>query len=446
MLINMSHGSNLREVIRENSEEDEGSIQDPDPETAGLFGNGGAVLCFLLKHQVEHGKAVYVTGSVPALGNWCPNKAIRLSWTSGHQWVTHILLRNCKKQINLKYKYFISDYEMTPESSLVWEPGSNRTVITSLDDQLMTSVEDVWSFVKIIFRFAMDESIHSVYIAGHLFMLGYSESNPGRMFLRVVRDYTSTRILHFWEKEIFIPCDVDKIEYKYGIKERKNSMIRWERESNRVLNLKDIKYSIDEQFDLFRDTLGVHSSTTSFTFKFSYYIRMDHSFVDDFIFSEISESLWIGPYPKYEELEKLNQKGCHCILNLQTRQEMEGLLLSSDKYQEISTKYGLKYFQSAVSQASPMEPAEIIEAASTLSNCINAFKCVYLHCSEGLQRSVATAIIYFHIFQGYPVKQAIDIVKAKRWRSKVTEEDITELLKHIKPQVSPQFVRKVSLK
>lgn len=442
----MHNEKNFREVIRENSEEEEGSMEEMDAESAGLFGNGGSVLYFSLKHQVEFGKCVYVTGSIPALGNWCPNKAIRLTWTDGHQWISHLQLRNCKKQFNLKYKYFVSDFEMTPDSSIEWEPGSNRTLITTLEDLLMTSLEDVWAFVKIVFRFAIDESIYSVYIAGHLFMLGYSESNPGRMFLRVVRDYGSTRIFHFWEKEILIPCDIDKVEYKYGIRERKNSMIRWERESERVLNLKDIKYSIDEQFDMFRENLGVHSSTTSFTFKFGYYVRMDHSFIDDFIYSEISDSLWIGPYPKYEELERLHQKGCNCVLSLQTKQELEGLLVSYEMYQENSSKYGLKYFLSPVNLTFPLDPKQILAAASMLSNCINSFKCVYLHCSDGLLRSVATAIIFYHIFMGYPVKQAIDIVKGKRWRSKVDENLINDLLKTIKPETSIPFVRKGSLK
>lgn len=442
----MQNGNSFREIIRENSEEEEGSLQDLDVEDAGMFGNGGSVLCFNLRHQVEYGKSVYVTGSIPALGNWCPNKAIRLTWTDGHRWVAHIQMRNCKKQINLKYKYFVSDFGMTPESSIVWEPGSNRTLITHLEDQLMTCLEDAWAFVKIVFRFAMDESIHSVYIAGHLFMLGYSESNPGRMFLRVVKEFGSTRILHFWEKEIFIPCDLDKVEYKYGIKERKNSMVRWERESNRVLNLKDIKYSIDEQFDMFRENLGVHSSTTSFTFKFRNYIRMDHRFIDDFIFSEISESLWIGPYPKNEEMERLNQKGCECVLNLQTKQEIEGLLVSYEQYQEIASKYGLKFFHSPVTLNSPLDPEQILEAANLLASCINTYKCVYLHCSDGLLRSVVTAIIFYHICKGYPVKQAIDIVKSKRWRSKVDEALINGLLKNINPQTPIISTRKASLK
>ena len=75
----MNDRKSIIHIIRENSEEEEGTIQDEDAENIGLFDNGGVILCFIMKHQIEYGKAVYVTGSMPILGNWCPNKAVRLT-------------------------------------------------------------------------------------------------------------------------------------------------------------------------------------------------------------------------------------------------------------------------------------------------------------------------------------------------------------------------------
>lgn len=429
----MDGGNKFREVIRESSEEDEGSSEGEGGEPGCYFDHGGIMLFINVKHRVQYGKAVYVTGSMPMLGNWCPNKAIRLTWSESHNWIANISLRSSKKQLNLKYKYFESDYEMDSESSLEWEPGSNRTLITDLESKIIISVDDMWSLVKITFRFALNESIHSVFIAGEQFKLGYSESNPAKMSLRVVRDHESAGIMHFWEKELFIPCEIDKIEYNYGIKERKNSVIRWERDSNRVFNFKDIRYYVDEQFDMFRDTLGIHSSSTSFTFKASCYIRMDHSFIDDFIYSEITDFLWVGPYPKYEEIEKLKLKGSKCIINLQTKLEMEGLLMSLDRYEEICQKQGIKYFHSPITQNGELSSQEVLEAVNLLNNCIISYKCVYLHCTNGSKRCVAVAIIYFHIIRGYPVKQSFEIVMAKRWRAKVSETSIASLIKEIKP-------------
>lgn len=429
----MDSGNQFKEVIKESSEEDEGSSEVYDDEHQGLFDHGAILLCFSLKRPVEYGKALYVTGSMPILGNWCPNKAIRMTWSESHVWIAHIQLRCCKKQLNLKYKYFESDFEMDEKSTLVWEPGSNRTMIADLEGKMIVAVDDLWSFTKIIFRFAMIESIYSVYIAGEQFKMGYSESNPAKMSLRVVKNHCSSGLVHLWERELLIPSEVDQIEYRYGIKERKNSMIRWERDSNRVFNFKDIKYYVDEQFDMFKDSLGIHSSNTSFTFRVSCYIRMDHSFIDDFIFSEISESLWLGPYPKYEEIEKLKQKGCKCILNLQTKGEMESLLMSYEKYEELSTRNGMKYFHCPIVQASHLDPQQVLSAVNILNSCINSFKCVYMHCTNGSKRSVAVAIIYYHIIKGYPVKQAFEIVMAKRWRAKVNESSISSLIKDLNP-------------
>lgn len=237
--------------------------------------------------------------------------------------------------MTLKYKYFVSDFEMHADSSIEWEPGPNRTILSNMQYKFMYHNMDVWGLMKVILRFAMNNSIHSIYVAGDLNKMGYTEGNPARMHLRVLRSEDTNNVCHYWERQFLISVDSEKIEYRYGIKEKKNSMIRWERDSNRVFNFKDVKYYVDEQFDTLRDFLGVKTSTTSYTYKNSCYIRIDHTFMDDFIFSELSDNLWIGPYPKYEEIDKLKQQGCNCIINLQATIEMEGLLASPDRYEDV---------------------------------------------------------------------------------------------------------------
>lgn len=418
----------IRDVIKEGEEGDEDSESSEGKEMKVFYENSHVTIGFNVKHRVDFGKAVYVAGSIPVLGNWCPRKAVRLTWSEGHKWFANVKVRGEKNQLNFKYKYFVSDFEMVPESVIVWEPGMNRNFVDNFDYKFAVHLEDMWGFIKIVFRFATSDSIHGVYLAGDLFKIGYSEGNPAKMYLRVLRDPESLRVGHFWERELFIPCDTDKIEYRYGIKERKNSMIRWERDSNRVFNFKDVKFYIDEQFDSFRDSMGVQSSTTSFTYKNSSYIRLDHSFIDDFIYSEVSEELWIGPYPKYEEIEKLKSKGCHCIMSLQTRQEMEVLLISPDTYAEICKKNGMAYCISEVHSMSLLDPHEVQTAASVLQENINQYKCVYLHCTNGLTRCVTVAILYYHLCLGYPIRRSFDMVISKRWRSEVTEQYINELI------------------
>ena len=83
----MDGGNKFREVIRESSEEDEGSSEGEGGEPGCYFDHGGIMLFINVKHRVQYRKAVYVTGSMPMLGNWCPNKAIRLTWSESHNWI-----------------------------------------------------------------------------------------------------------------------------------------------------------------------------------------------------------------------------------------------------------------------------------------------------------------------------------------------------------------------
>ena len=49
-----------------------------------------------------------------------------------------------KNQVTLKYKYFVSDYDMHPDSSIEWEPGPNRTFLSNMQYKFMYHNMDVW--------------------------------------------------------------------------------------------------------------------------------------------------------------------------------------------------------------------------------------------------------------------------------------------------------------
>jgi protein-tyrosine phosphatase len=112
---------------------------------------------------------------------------------------------------------------------------------------------------------------------------------------------------------------------------------------------------------------------------------------------------------------------------------MESLLMSYEKYQELSTRNGMKYFHCPIAQAIQLDSQQVLSAVNILNSCINSFKCVYIHCTNGSKRSVAVAIIYYHIVKGYPVKQSFEIVMAKRWRAKVNESSISSLINGLNP-------------
>ena len=427
----MDENRNVQDVIQEGSREDEETEEDDAKELESGFDASKVQIGFNLRKKVPFGSAVYVIGGIPLLGNWVTSKALRLNWSEGHVWHGSLKMRPSHlTDLTFKYKYFISDFEMQPDSSIVWEPGMNRTFFASWKYKFEIHVDDTWGLIKITFRLALNDSIHSVYLAAGHPSIGYDEAHPARMYQRILRE-TFAGGAHYWEKELEIPSELEKVDYRYGLKPRKISLIRWERESNRIFNLKDAKYYVDAEFDSFRDTIGVKMDQTSFTYKNSLYIRMDHEFIDDFIFSEVSSNLWVGPYPKYEEIVKLRPNGCNCIVNLQTNLELEGLILSAEQYEEVCKKTGIHFYHCPISTPD-FTSEEVYAAAKLLDQCIDKYKRVYVHCTNGLNRSVAVAILYYHLFKELPVRKAIEAVVSKRWRSTISEEQINQLLRGIK--------------
>ena len=427
----MSETDEMQDVIQEGSKEEDDTEEDEQEENhIGSFDSGKVRLGFNLKKKVPFGCAVYVFGGIPSLGSWVVSQALRLEWSEGHNWYRSFVIKIGDKDCSFKYKYFISDFEMTKESPIIWEPGINRTFNAKLSLKYVVQVEDVWGWFKITFRLALTDSISSVYVAVGDSSVGYEEAHPARMYQRILREVYSGAA-QYWERDLEIPCDIEKVEYRYGVKLKKNSMIRWERESNRHFYLKEAKYYIDQEYDSFRDTIGTKTKNTSFTYKNSIYIRMDHDFNDDFVFSEISNHLLIGPYPKYEEIEKLRPNGCNCIINLQTKEELEDLILSSETYDEVCKKNGIKFYHMPL-PTPDWSPQETYNASKLLNECISKYKRVYIHCTNGLHRSVAVTILYYHLFQELPLKKAIELTLSKRWRSTVTEEEIIQLIRSIK--------------
>ena len=74
--------------------------------------------------RVTPGYSLYVTGDVPTLGFWNPEKALPLQSSGGPDWQVDFHVRPA--EIPFHYKYFIADQE---KNSVIWESGDNRRLI-----------------------------------------------------------------------------------------------------------------------------------------------------------------------------------------------------------------------------------------------------------------------------------------------------------------------------
>jgi len=77
---------------------------------------------FFRQKKVYYGEAVYVSGSIPALGEWNPYKAFKLNWIEGDNWQGEIYLQ---APCDFEYKYFTSPSDQGNMHYINWEDGPN---------------------------------------------------------------------------------------------------------------------------------------------------------------------------------------------------------------------------------------------------------------------------------------------------------------------------------
>ncbi len=77
---------------------------------------------FFRQKKVYYGEAVYVCGSIPALGDWNPYKALKLNWSEGDNWEGEIYLQT---PCDFEYKYITSCSDQGWMHFVNWEAGPN---------------------------------------------------------------------------------------------------------------------------------------------------------------------------------------------------------------------------------------------------------------------------------------------------------------------------------
>lgn len=101
------------------------------------------------------------------------------------------------------------------------------------------------------------------------------------------------------------------------------------------------------------------------------YVRTDTTFIDDLIYSIISDSIGIGPYPYYEDVPMLKKKGFKAILNLQTKENMLTLGVDPLNYETMCQKNQIKYVNIPIFDEVDLDPEKCMESAKKLKELID---------------------------------------------------------------------------
>jgi len=77
---------------------------------------------FFRNKHVKFGQALYVCGNIPALGDWDPRRAFKLTWTPGDNWVGDIYVQ---APCDFEYKYIVADFNELEAKEVIWDEGPN---------------------------------------------------------------------------------------------------------------------------------------------------------------------------------------------------------------------------------------------------------------------------------------------------------------------------------
>ncbi|QTA81651.1 Glycoside hydrolase, family 77 [Desulfonema limicola] len=197
------------------------------------------IICFSIHYNTVWGQKLCVSGSIPELGNWNPEQAPEMIYTSGGIWVLKL---DFTKPVDFKYKYCLMDEN---KKSIKWESGENRMFLWDICISKNISLIDSWR---------KDSEIENLnYKKGFkIFSSKLNHQEPGRIYRFQVKspflypghqlfivgsdpcignwDMKNAKFLEekkhcLWSTDLeFIRSDFI-LEYKYGICDKNNREI-----------------------------------------------------------------------------------------------------------------------------------------------------------------------------------------------------------------------------
>jgi atypical dual specificity phosphatase len=132
--------------------------------------------------------------------------------------------------------------------------------------------------------------------------------------------------------------------------------------------------------------------------------------------SEILPTLFVGEYPRVEDVAWLKQEfGISAVFSLQ---DAEDLAAKNLHLPALKTEYRhrqIEFRRAPVADFDCQSLATALPAAlDGLHALVQHGHTVFLHCNAGCNRAPTLAIAYLHIHHGMALDQARDFVKARR--------------------------------
>jgi Starch binding domain len=320
-------------------------------------------LSFEIEYRTSFGQAVYLSGNRPESGSWRVLTAVKMVCSAEKLWKTTLKFKlNPKKDAEeLHYKFFISDFDIRPESNVSWEPGLNRVVRlkdqAQRDNEKLSRVQSVWGHrnVSITLNYPINFLEYEVLLEARKLQKdtprGRLNRAPNAQSLErmhpVFTDDISLEFKGNWEHSFLVECSENiDFEYTYALVEKKTQSLRWERNTWRQFSLTQVTVIEPDKAELahlYPNEKPLFHPKPSHGFESKYkllpegtYLKHDLSgFHSELTFHQILPLYYIGPLIMgNDEVQRLKAQNVKAILNLSTQESLkkiqfhEGALLS----------------------------------------------------------------------------------------------------------------------
>ena len=132
--------------------------------------------------------------------------------------------------------------------------------------------------------------------------------------------------------------------------------------------------------------------------------------------SEILSSLFVGEYPRVEDLSWLKQEfGISAIFSLQDAEDLAVKGLSLPALVTECRSHQMEFHRTPVADFDCESLDKTLSSAlETLHTLASNGHTIFLHCNAGCNRAPTVAIAYLHIHRGMTLHEARDFVKERR--------------------------------
>jgi len=360
-----------------------------------------------VNYKCNYGDSVYVVGDIDELGNWNPQRAIKLTWSEGHNWSSKIRIIHDNRE-TIQYKYIIAPTILTGSQTANWERGPNRSINLYSTSKLCISLKDEWEHLKVRIAVQNDTLKRSWKTSQQMFISTNlsKKSFPIEMTLKQLTINGGIKENSFWTASFQIPYNITSFNYKLKITDSATKEVQVDRTS-RKFDLKKFPshISLNEVYAI------EGSSFTKFDFRSG----------NSFNFDLITEEICVGSSPSSsQDIEELLANGVKAVLNLQTYGDMHRYSINWEQIKEQYQRAGITVEHYPILDMDNTDLSQKIqEAASLVEKLIREKGKLYVHCSAGKYRSPHTVIFYLWQYKQIDLDSAIELLKKKRRKTKV---------------------------